>query len=231
MSVALLLLTLAAPEVAPPGLAPGASLAEVKRAAQRLEDVRWLRADAPQALRHGLLDTRLLEGLNRFGLAPKDDAGGLDPRAFTSLLTASARGARYAAALADEGRGEVLWALLVRLPVPPDGDPWSRGRLGRLEAALAALARTTALEPVERDTHGNSFSWRGSRAGVEVRVHYLPEEDELRVLWVHPRAARASATPGRGAEVDGVGQRVVVERGVEGEVCRLRLTDLGDGLL
>lgn len=167
-------------------LSIGDGRAEIERAlrADRYQEVEWIAADAPQALRRGLIDTGLLETLNRFGLAPKDVTGRLDAGAFTVVVRAQKSGHHLTLALS----GSRVRAMLLSLAVPVDAsaDPpggWSPARLTPLRRALDDLS-PYRLEPLEKDARGNVFAWKGRRGGDEVRALYSPERDELRVLVI-----------------------------------------------
>ncbi|MCC7386536.1 MAG: hypothetical protein IT384_32150 [Deltaproteobacteria bacterium] len=167
-------------------LSIGDGRAEIEQAlrADRYQEVEWIAADAPQALRRGLIATGLLETLNRFGLAPKDAGGRLDAGAFTVVVRAQRSGRRLTLALS----GSKVRAMLLSLAVPVDAsaDPpggWSPARLAPLRRALDELS-PYRLEPLEKDARGNVFAWKGRRGGEEVRALYLPERDELRVLVI-----------------------------------------------
>jgi hypothetical protein len=149
-----------------------------------LTDLAIFSGSEPQGLARGLADSRLLETLNTFALAPRGDDGGLDPKAFGSFLQGSRAGRTYLLAF---GEGGPLRFALARLPVPVDRsadgpDRWARSRLNPLRAALAELG-AFALAPLQTDRHGNTFTWKGRARGATIWAWYLPEQDELRVLW------------------------------------------------
>ncbi len=142
---------------------------------------KWWRASDPQALAHALVDTRLLETLNRFDAAPKRE-GALDKDALTRVGVLDQGSRHYTFLFA----GDELTVALARIAVPvrPDkGEGWSRDRLALRRAELDALKRY-GLQPIHKDRYGNVFRWRGKAKGGRVFVEYRPERDELVVLFV-----------------------------------------------
>ncbi|NMB77143.1 MAG: hypothetical protein GYA21_18700 [Myxococcales bacterium] len=182
--------------------------AELSRTGGTLEDIR---SSHDQALSRMLLESRLLEVINHFGLAPKCADGRFDPSPFAEALrvrhgdfeawitlpVASSPAARYA---------------LFRIPVPVDagadaGGGWSPRRLRRIKDALGALSACN-LQPLQKDKRGNAFAWQGRHPlGWRLHAWYVPEEDELRLLLtvsvtppgpdgaVAPPATEAGAPP------------------------------------
>jgi hypothetical protein len=181
-------------------LAPGADPDRAERALRSAgaTSVTLLQRRQPQALCRGLVDTRLLETMNHFRVAPLDGPSGLDPQAFHTILTARIDDRQTTLAFRDAKAGSSrprLEAALVRIPVPvdPERDPdpgWSRQRLHRLRKVLEELD-PYGMQPVDTDRYGNTFAWRGHHpAGWTVHAWYLPEQDELRVLLMKRSADR-----------------------------------------
>jgi hypothetical protein len=141
-----------------------------------------LAANEPQALKKALIDGELLAIWNRFELTPKTAEGGLDPAAFQRLLIAEAGDRRWVLTFGARG----LRAALGRYPVRVDAnvDPagaWSGARLEPLRRSLKALGPFD-LAPLESDTYGNRFAWKGRAKDAAVRALYRPADDELVVL-------------------------------------------------
>lgn len=206
MIAALLLTALLAPTAAPDGadallssLSPALTAAEARRTLTSLgaRELHFRRASEPQALADGLVRSRLLETINRLGLAPtrsaKDAAlgdPGLDRAAFEEVATFVLGGRSWTLTFGRprggrrDGSAAVLRFALVRVPAPIDGPPSAPGRLHPLRDALEALKRSgLALRVQTRDPWGNVTGWTGAgpRGGTAYALHQ-PEEDELRVL-------------------------------------------------
>ena len=170
------------------GDSPAAAQAALSAAGA--ESIQILPRDQPQSLSQGLIQEKLLETLNRFALAPVRSKAGLDQDAFAAILLAGQGERRIVLSFETAGAGGKSLRLryaLVRVPVPVDPavDPaggWSPDRLHRLREALAEWT-AFQFQVLERDRYGNAFAWKGRQPnGGEVRLWYLPEDDELRVL-------------------------------------------------
>ncbi|MBN2496654.1 MAG: hypothetical protein JXR96_18840 [Deltaproteobacteria bacterium] len=182
---------------APVGAGPGElvdkilSADRLARAAEAFPALERLAQAQPQALRKALVDTGLLEALNRLDLSPRRPDGALDPSPMAVLLRGEIEG--LPAVLSFDARGALRIAqLALRVPVlTPDREGpehgWSAGRLAARKRALASLARFS-LEPLEKDAYGNVFVWKGRAGRAELRAWYRPERDELRVVLVLPAA-------------------------------------------
>jgi hypothetical protein len=162
---------------------------KVRIAKGHFESVRWLEHDANQALAEGLIKSRLLETLNRLHLTPTAEDGALDPRAFETIAVAEGgrEGRSWVAAFGTRAAKKRLSYLMLRLrvAVDPSRDRADPDRLHRLKDALGDLSRAgVRLEPKERDRYGNVFGWEGpGPSGTRAAAIYLPELDELRVVW------------------------------------------------
>ena len=137
--------------------------------------------DQPQGFRVGLLQSRLLEELNRQRWAPRGTSGSFDPSAVQKLWV----GADFV--MAFDATERLRFALL-RYAVPVDTrrdgqGGWSPARLRRRAEWIARLTPLLNLRPSKRDRYGNVFAWRGTQGRAQVRVRYIPESDELRVLF------------------------------------------------
>lgn len=142
---------------------------------------KWSSASERQALTRALVDSRLLETLNRFDAAPKT-GGALDEKALTRVGVLDQGGRRYTFLFA----GQELSVMMARIAVPviPDrGEGWSKDRLSRRVTELEALKRYQ-LVPIHKDRYGNVFRWRGKARGGRVFVEHRPERDELVVVFV-----------------------------------------------
>lgn len=165
MNSVLLLLLLSSPWL----VEPGAPKIALEKAAP---NVAWLDARSPQALRLGLIETRLLETLNFFEVTPKSADGAFDAAAFSSIARLETPGRKYVWVVSPEGR---VTFIFFRISVPVNGEPWSRDRLAALERALDEIGSPA---PVKKDPRGNVFQWKRGN----LRAWYLPQHDELRVL-------------------------------------------------
>lgn len=140
-------------------------------------------AQAPQALRRGLVETGLLEALNRSGAGERGADGALDPEGFARFVTARGEGVAYTLAFS---RGGELRYLLARAAVRlGSSDPFVAQRLAPLRAELDRLSRRHRLRAVERDEYGNRLQWAGRTRRGALWVRWVPESDELWLL-VHP---------------------------------------------
>lgn len=139
-----------------------------------------------QALSRMLLESRLLEVINHFGLAPRRADGRFDPAPFAEALWLRRGDFEAWVTLPAAGPPAARYALF-RVPTPVDagadaGGGWSPRRLRRLKEALAALSACN-LRPLQKDARGNVFAWEGKHPlGWRLLVWYVPEEDELRLL-------------------------------------------------
>ncbi len=164
------------------GLKLGMPEAEVRAALG--PSARSWRSGQPQALRHGLVRSRLLEALHRAQAAPKTRDGALHAQALSSFLVARRGGIDYTAVFAPDGG---LNYALVRLPVPlASKDPFVKARLRPFQAALAGL-RSFGLKAKNKDSYGNPRTWTGRGSGGTLWVRHVPEDDELWVL-LYPRS-------------------------------------------
>ncbi len=163
-------------------LALGASEKEVTEGLRRAGGaVEWVDAGEPQAMRRALIDTGLLEAINRASAAPERKDGGFDFGVFRRFALAQTAGRTSVAVMSQAGLRFLL--VIERVPIDPskDRDGWTKARLHRLESALAALS-PYELQPVSKDRWGNSFEWKGRKGRDRLEVWYRPERDELRIL-------------------------------------------------
>lgn len=138
----------------------------------------WSR-EQPQALRQGLVRSRLLEALHRAQAAPKTRDGALDAQALGSFLVARRGGVAYTAVFTPDGR---LNYALARVPVPlASRDPFLKARLRPFHTALASL-RGFGLRVKDKDRYGNPRTWTGRGSSGRLWVRHVPEDDELWVL-------------------------------------------------
>ncbi len=159
------------------GLALGMPEADVRAALG--PSARSWRSEQPQALRQGLVRSRLLEALHRAQAAPKTPDGALDAQALASFLVARRGAIDYTAVFAPDGG---LNYALVRIPVPlASKDPFVKARLRPFHSALADL-RGFALRAKDKDSYGNPRTWTGRGSGGTLWVRHVPEDDELWVL-------------------------------------------------
>jgi hypothetical protein len=179
LHVALALLALASPV---DSLHVGASEKDVAEGMKRSgASVAWVGSAEPQALRRALIESGLLEAINRSGAAPKRKDGGFDFAAFRRFAFAKSGNASWVAALSQEGLRFLLSVQRVPVDQTKDREGWSGARLHRLQSALAALA-PYELQPLAKDRWGNSFQWKGKKGRDRIAVWFVPERDELRVL-------------------------------------------------
>ncbi len=156
------------------GLDIGASASQVRG---HTYSAAWT-AKEPQGLRRGLIQSGLLEQLNRAKVTPKTREGGLDPARLVSFQSISKGGLHRLAVFSESGR---LSYLLFRVPAPlKSGSMFSKSRLRARDQVLESLGRYR-LRATEKDRYGNVSEWRGrtSRGGLWVR--YVPEEE---IMWV-----------------------------------------------
>jgi len=161
-----------------------AEFAKVEKS-QSWREARWLDLKTPQALSQGLIETKLLETLNHFALAPRDLQGGLDGSAFTRIFIGRNQQRQYTLAFKQSSQ---IYCTLIVFPVAPDSatdsiTSFSPQRLHRLAEALRELEQFR-LVALEKDAYGNVFAWSGTAAAATVRVWYLPADNELRLLWI-----------------------------------------------
>lgn len=180
--------------------------AELSRVEGTIEDIR---AGDDQALSRMLLESRLLEIINRFGLAPRQADGRFDPSPFAEAIGVRRGDFEVWVTLPRAGSSASRYALF-RIPVPVDAGAdtdggWSLQRLRRIKGALAALSACN-LRPLHKDVRGNVFAWEGKHPlGWRLHVWYAPEEDELRLLLTSnvtpPKPAGAAGSPATRAGV------------------------------
>jgi hypothetical protein len=171
-------------------ISPGMSGLDLDKALQDCgaASARWLEQSHPQALAEGLVKSKLLETLNRIQVTPTAEQG-FDRAQFMRIATAGENDRWYTASFTERAKGVFalrFFMMRVRVPVDPmtDSPPaTSRDRLHRLRDALEDIRRAGfSLAVSDKDRYGNAFAWSGSRKGAAVRVLYIPEQDELRVV-------------------------------------------------
>lgn len=143
--------------------------------------VSWVSAAEPQAMRRALIDTGLLEAINRSGAAPKRKDGAFDFAAFHRFAFGGSTDETTVAVMSQEGLRFLFTVRRVPVDASKDRDGWAKARLHRIESALAALAPYD-LQPVGKDRWGDSFQWKGKKGRDRIAVWYVAEQDELRVL-------------------------------------------------
>lgn len=139
---------------------------------------------APQGLKKGLIDSRLLEQINRAGVTPKTREGGLDPAQFGRFERLTRGRTEYLAAFSSD---EKLSFLLVKIAAPLKfGSMFSKDRLRAREQVLQSLS-PYRLKVDTKDRYGNVSVWRGRTARGGLWVRYVPEE-EMMWLLLHSRS-------------------------------------------
>lgn len=187
ITICLGLSVLAAPGVARAdlllGLDAGTPLATATTALSGKHLQIWS-ASAPQALRLGLVDSDLLEAVNRARAGRLDGDGALDARAFDSFLALHEGGVDYVIAFDEDRR---LSYLLAKLPTPiGDPDPFAKARLRPLVRVVSSLRRLGLREKV-KDRYGNPQTWRGATRRGGLWARYVPEAEAVWLL-LHAQA-------------------------------------------
>jgi hypothetical protein len=146
-----------------------------------LGDVEWVDAAEPQAFRRALIDTGLLEEMNRSNAAPKLKDGAMDLAALDRFGFAEREGRSYVAVMSGGGLRFVFVAIRVPVDSSKDAGGWSEARLHRLKDALAGLSKL-GLRAAGKDRWGNTFAWTAVEGRSRWVVRYDPSADVVRVL-------------------------------------------------
>lgn len=153
------------------------SLAEVQ---QGWSGGRLVSVNAPQGFSEGLLQSGLLEALNRYRWAPRTADRRFDADAFEKLWV----GPQWV--MAFDQKGQLRFAFFrFSVPVDPRRDPtggWSADRMWRKNEIVAQLRAQLSLQTMRRDKYGNVFQWQGRSGRRQARLRYEPAVDELRLL-------------------------------------------------
>lgn len=147
--------------------------------------VQVLKIKDKQALSKAMIKNGLLETLNRFGFKDTFLPNAQGPKAQTFVVFTDKQKAFTLLFSKESG----LFQIYVRIRIPVDKkvsgqqNPFDPNRLNRIRGEIGRIKRDYGAKPIRRDRHGNGFLYKGKRLSESLVAQYLPEKDELRIIF------------------------------------------------
>jgi len=144
-----------------------------------------LKVKDKQALSKVMIKNGLLETLNRFGFKDTFLPNAQGPKAKTYILFTEKRRSYVLLFSKDSG----LYQVYVRVRTPVDKkvsgkqNPFDPNRLNLIREEIRRIKNGYKAQPIRRDRHGNGFLYRGGILSESLVAQYLPEQEELRIIY------------------------------------------------
>lgn len=148
------------------------------------QGIKEFSSEKPQEYAQGLIRSKFLLMLNRAKAEHKMLVN--NPKADQiRFLSFSAGSDSYTLGF----HNDILNAVLIKSKVPPDtaadgkDNRFSPSRLKNITGYIDSLKKGCSVNPVETDSHGNSFIYKGACQQGNIYIEYHPESDEYMVLF------------------------------------------------